>query len=89
MEVASPLPFTPGAGTKRSLACSPQLFDTTNRAAMEISEEPPVAKRRRFQATTDIDERSSTSVFPFPNSPSKSMFTASQGKVLRFCFPFE
>jgi hypothetical protein len=55
MEVASPLTFG-HAGTKRSMACSPELMDASElvstATAMENVNTERLAKRRRFDNTT-------------------------------------
>lgn len=65
MEVASPLTLTAGStGSKRPLACSPQLLNTPNHAKfagdnMEMEDSlSRSAKRRRYHADTSVDSLS-------------------------------
>lgn len=93
MEVASPLPFAPAtAGTKRTLACSPQLVDPAHLGGLSGSSltddhrEHRTAKKRRFHAETSIealaeDFSSHSLLFKNSISPSKSIF--SQATVLK------
>lgn len=69
MEVASPLAFvSPSAGTKRSLACSPHMMDTTNNQPNTPEGDlfQRSHKRRRFHADTSVD--SLNSAFAAPSS---------------------
>lgn len=66
MEVASPLAFVaPSGGTKRALACSPHMMDTTiqsNTPEEDLFQR--AHKRRRFHADTSVDSLSSAFAAP-------------------------
>jgi hypothetical protein len=83
MEVASPLPFTPGqAGTKRAFSCSPGLVDSSAPAVgMETSDDygQQSFKRRRFNDQADVMQQHSFNPFAAVKSPS----SLSNGKLLR------
>jgi len=81
MEVASPLSFTP-AGSKRSLACSPQLMEPSNNHRQE-DDEQRVTKRRRFDKAMDsLSEDFSSHGLLFSKSltPNKGIFGQQGGK---------
>jgi len=89
MEVASPLSFVPmTAGSKRSLAFSPQSLNNTpnhgKTMAMEESMERSI-KRRRFAADTSVESLSEhfSSHSPFFAQSKKSIFTSAGGMYRR------
>mmetsp|Transcript_10696 Transcript_10696/g.24809 ORF Transcript_10696/g.24809 Transcript_10696/m.24809 type:complete len:105 (+) Transcript_10696:72-386(+) len=69
MEVASPLPFTPGqAGSKRPFACSPPLIEAAGHPSnMDLSDDvvmQPNLKRRRFNQNDSAESQSVQSTPP-------------------------
>eukprot|EP00934_Nitzschia_sp_Nitz4_P005482 Nitzschia sp. Nitz4//scaffold232_size35869//21134//21924//NITZ4_007808-RA/size35869-processed-gene-0.61-mRNA-1//1//CDS//3329543333//5472//frame0 len=86
MEVATPLSFVNnGAGSKRSLAFSPGIMDSTNRSLFDASDEygQKTFKRRRFNADVSMDGESENTLnqassFPMhSNHSAKNLFPSS------------
>ena len=86
MEVASPLPFTPGqAGTKRSFPCSPGLVENTTAAVgMDIGDDyaHQSFKRRRFNDHADTTLQTT----PHAANPFATMATKSPSSFFNGAF---